>query len=583
MLLARLSMLSTRLHAPIIHQNVKIINQFLYVKKPVQISNYTTGLEPKNPDVFGDLAGNKFEQIELDDDEQELEKFETNEHCVPKRLKPRPSQYAKMIEQHRNKGDMSSAMKVLDLVKENRDKPTYHMYNLLLKGWADQGDIRMCLKLLSIMKKKQLKKSGATYTSVLNACSNSNNREKALETLANIRLELIQNVAKLEEAHYNVMIKAYGKHNCLEEAFLLVDEMVDKKMKISEITFNSMMYAAISDGANGLRYVLRVWHLMQRWRIKPSISTYNLLLRAIRDTKLGDLKVNDLLLEHNERSRILWSDCLTPDLLANPPVVSSLVDGLIKKNYIMESAPAVGDTALSVIENGSNTNIELEAIHEKNKLILFGGFSGFIERMNKDNVTPDAKTLTLMLNCAPESLAIENNLIEIARFNKINLDIDFFNMLIKKRSFRRDYKNAKEVLNDIQRIGVHPDVITWGVLALGCQSHEDALALLEGMDATGHTLNTVIAGALIGNACSTNQYKYILDIMRIMKEEKVAPSKHLYKIIDKFINRVENSLVEKKKKISREKLQRFKENIELFKKDYEKWKKNFDNYTEKTH
>lgn len=440
-------MLSTRLHAPIIYQNLKMINKFSHVKKHAQISNYTTGLDPKNPDVFGDLSGNKFEQLELDDDEKEIESFETNEHCVPKRLKLRPSQYAKMIEEHRNKGDMSSAMKVLDLVKENRDKPTYYMYNLLLKGWADQGNIRMCLKLLSIMKKKQLKKSGATYTSVLNACSNSNNREKALETLGNIRLELIQNCAKLEEAHYNVMIKTYGKHGCLEEAFLLVDEMVDKKMKVSEATFNSMMYAAISDEADGLRYVLKVWHLMQRWRIKPSLSTYNLLLRAIRDCKLGDLKVNDLLLEHSENSRILWNDCSTPDLLANPPVVSSLVDGLISKNYVMESAPAVGDTALSVIENDNdndnNTSIGLETIHKKNKLILFGGFNGFIERMKKDNVTPDPKTLTLMLNIAPASLAIENNIIEIARINKINLDIDFFNMLIKKRSFRKDYKNAK--------------------------------------------------------------------------------------------------------------------------------------------
>lgn len=103
----------------------------------------------------------------------------------------------------------------------------------------------------------------------------------------------------------------------------------------------------------------------------------------------------------------------------------------------------------------------------------------------------------------------------------------------------------QEVLNDIQRNSVYPDVITWGVLALGCQSHDDALALLEGMDATGHTLNTVIAGALIGNACSTNQYKYIVDIMRIMKEEKVTPSQHLYQIIDKFIAKVENNLIDK--------------------------------------
>lgn len=102
------------------------------------------------------------------------------------------------------------------------------------------------------------------------------------------------------------------------------------------------------------------------------------------------------------------------------------------------------------------------------------------------------------------------------------------------------------VLDDIQRSGVYPDIITWGVLALGCQSWDDARALLDGMETTGHTINTVIAGALLGNACSNKLYPYILDIMKRMEEEKVKPSDHVYKILDKFVTKVEESLKEKR-------------------------------------
>lgn len=445
MLSARFFILSTSLRT-------RISLRKLQVRKPLSISQKiplvsfenqirlfgTEQFAPKEPDSFGDIAGNKHERQELDEDEKEIEEFDKNEHPVPRRFKPRPSQYAKMIEEHRNRGDMDAAMKVLDLVKENRDKPTYFMYNLLIKGFADQGNIRMCLKLFTMMKKKGLKINGATYTSVLNACANSNDSQKAINAVDNIRLEFIQKSVVLNEAHYNVMIKAYGKHKRLVEAFSLVDEMIDKKIRVGEGTFNSLMFAAITDKENGLKHSLTVWHLMNRWRIKPSIMTYNLLLRAIRDTKLGNLKENDMLVNNVENTRVLVGACMVPDLLARPPVVSSLLHDAAKS----QDVPAL-QSASAVANIDEPKEIVLEEIHKNNKLILFGGYSGFIERMIKDGVTPDARTITLMLDVVPDSLSIENNLIQLAREKKITLDVDFFNMLIKKRSFRRDYKNAK--------------------------------------------------------------------------------------------------------------------------------------------
>lgn len=105
----------------------------------------------------------------------------------------------------------------------------------------------------------------------------------------------------------------------------------------------------------------------------------------------------------------------------------------------------------------------------------------------------------------------------------------------------------QQVLDEIQVSGLRPNVMTWGVLALGCQSRTDAQALLDGMEATGHTLNTVIAGSLIGNACSQNSFMYILDIMELMWKNRVTPSEHLYTILDKFQQKISDIILKKVK------------------------------------
>ena len=101
-------------------------------------------------------------------------------------------------------------------------------------------------------------------------------------------------------------------------------------------------------------------------------------------------------------------------------------------------------------------------------LALIGGIGGFFNQMRKDNVVPDIKTLTLLLETAsPEPLQekVNNNsqwelkfdilqdlllifsnyqmLIEYADKFGVQLDIDFFNLLIRKRQLRYDKQGAK--------------------------------------------------------------------------------------------------------------------------------------------
>jgi len=369
----------------------------------------------------------------MDEFEKKEEEFQNTEKSIPRWMKYSLGQYSKMIKSHLDKNDLKSALKVLDLIKEKQDKPTMYIYNLLIRGFARQGDMKRCFSLYNKAKKRGLEPNAATYTSLFNACALSDNNTLALEHLNNLRRLLYDRKFPLNVTHYNVMIKAYSWKNKIVEAFQLVDEMKDKRLHIGESTYNSLLHGTISDKEFGLQYALIVWHLIRLRNITPTLTTYNLFLRAIRDTKFGNLKLNSNLITGPKEIKILLKDNERPDLLAVPPILSTL--SLIEKeqNVIQYTKQDV-----SVIDS-----VSLNDILINNRLILFGGLEGLLERMTNDQVKPDAKTITLLLDLIPNTVTIEDLLITIAEKNNIELDVDFYNMLIKRRNIRSDFKAAK--------------------------------------------------------------------------------------------------------------------------------------------
>ncbi|KAG5315909.1 PTCD1 protein, partial [Acromyrmex insinuator] len=498
-------------------------NEQLQYKLQFLVSNFCTEKFPRSANVFGDISGRKFERIPMDEREQEEEKFQDTEARVPRRLKPSLGQYAKMIKSHISKNDLNSALQVLDLMKENRDKPTMYLYNLLLYGLAKQGDVKQCFSLYNKAKKYGLQPNAATYTSLFNACALSDNSEVALEHLNRLRKSLYERQFSLNDAHYNVMVKAYSWHGQIVKAFQLADEMRDRRIPIGEITYNSLFHGAISDKEAGLRHALIVWHLMRMKNIKPSLTTYNLLLRAIRDTNLGNLKPDDVLLSGFDQTRVSMLEGEKPDLLASPPMLSTLLPMGKEQNIVQR------DTDVTV-----QNSINLNDVLIKNRLILFGGVEGFLSRMSNDGVTPNIKTITLLLDLIPNTVPAENILIKTAEEKNIELDIDFFNMLIKRRSIRFDYKAAKEVISIAEKKGLSPNVMTFGVLALGCQELMQAQEFLEGIEVFGYKPNSVIIGTLIDTACHKKNFGYLLFMMRYMMENRTRPTAQTIEIIKKF-------------------------------------------------
>lgn len=210
-----------------------------------------------DPDSFGDLGTDKYIRHKMTEDEIKEEEFVNNEAQVPKHLKLRPGQYIRIMKNHLEKGDLKSAVEVLDMMKAVRDKPSEYMYRLLITSLADkEGNLEKAFQLFFQLKKSNQKINNKMFTSLVNACANSKNKIKAIEQLEYLREYFIKHQIPLNEIHYNAMIKAYGHHGYIFEAFQLVDEMRDKKMSTGVDTFNNLLNATISCKDSGVRYAL---------------------------------------------------------------------------------------------------------------------------------------------------------------------------------------------------------------------------------------------------------------------------------------------------------------------------------------
>ncbi|KAG7205378.1 hypothetical protein KM043_007374 [Ampulex compressa] len=407
----------------------------------------------------------------------------------------------------------------------------------------------------------------ATYTSLFNVCSRWNNKKQALEHLNSLRESLYIKGYVLNNTHYNTMVKAYGMHGDLLTAFQLVDEMKDKDIPIDEITYHSLMHGAISDKECGLRHALAIWHMMRVHGLKLNVLTYNLLLRAIRDTKFGDIRADDFLIQGVEHSRICINESERPDLLANPPVLSTL---LLPKPENKMDEPLSNDVSNNHWISCNNVNDVLES----NPLVLFGGCEGILSRMEKDNLLPDERTLTMLVELLPKSTSAENALTAYAKRKNIKLNIGYYNTLMKKRCMRQDYKNAVAVLGELQQNHMAPDIITFGVLALSCVKRKQALEVIEGMEAIGYKPNTIIMGTFIKKACVRKNFDYALHMMKYMSKNHIKPTERTLNTLDQFESNVKimiNKGTDKPvtKRILKKKLSQFEEQYRAWKKQWE--------------
>lgn len=110
----------------------------------------------------------------------------------------------------------------------------------------------------------------------------------------------------------------------------------------------------------------------------------------------------------------------------------------LSETNIASSIPDLLDPQLAV-----DNSVELRLPESaSDRLTMLGGVSGMLARMDHDRAKPDVKTFSLLLDVMPLSPDDETDLLSAMDFYDIQADVDFYNMLIRKRNFRRDLAGA---------------------------------------------------------------------------------------------------------------------------------------------
>lgn len=486
-------------------------------------------LAQNDPDIFGD----RIEKDTQDVDDIAEEKFIENPPNKSQKLSTK--QYADIIKDHLQNNRIKEAIDTLEIrmIKEDRVKPENYIFNLLISGCAHVGYSKKAFNLFTKMKQRNLKVTGGTYTSLFNACANAPWTNDGLNKANRLREIMLEKGYHPNESNYNAMIKAYGRCGDIQTAFQLVDEMTTKKLEIRVITFNHLLQACASDANLGFRHALLVWHKMRSRRQIPDLYSFNLMLRCVRDCNMGDMSTS----QHFLRTLLPPDDgkTIANQLALNGPTNTHTAalenDEATAVQSVTESNDATPNLLAKNPHLGNLISIG-DICRPEDRLLLLGGMHGFIREMESVKAEPTIKTVTALLEVIPNTLAVEKNLIVLIRRLNIRCDIDFFNILIKKRSLRFDYDGAKAVLKMINTAGLEPDIVTYGVLALGCASKSDAQNLLQEMYTKGLRMNIQILGAMLKCGCVQHNFEYILEIMKIVKDERMKPNEqfltHLY-------------------------------------------------------
>lgn len=519
----------------------------------------------QDSDSFGTLGVKVLASDNDLNDEGDIEEEKYLKHPPKRSQQLSIKQYADMIKDHLKYHQVKEALDVLEVrMKEDRVKPDNYLFNLLINGTAKVGYSRKAFNLFTQMRQRGLKVTGATYTSLFNACANTPWQQDGLNKAHHLREIMLEKGYEPNASNYNAMIKAFGRCNDLKTAFTIVDEMSDKKILIEVETFNFLLQACASDKEFGFRHALLVWHKMYQRRLKPDIYSFNLMLRCCRDTNFGDVESMTEVLQ----TILLSADSSVDEFQLEANNSKDEASLVVKKGKEAEVQPDPAPNLLALRPHLGNLISLNEVKKPEDKLLLLGGFSGFLATMKDFNVKPDLKTYTELIEVIPPTYAAETRLLNQLKKHEIKCDTDFFNILMKKRSMRFDYEGAKEVIEMIEKVNLQPDIATYGVLALGCQSQEEARELIAEMNSKGIKMNAPILGAMLKSGCIKKNFDYIIEVLYIIKELNIKPNERMLECLEdllKICNRHKKKDVKVASKEFREDYSQFKRRLQAWK------------------
>lgn len=510
-------------------------------------------IEKDSADIFGTLdplqkVAQNFRRDELDDQDGE-EEFEAKISDV---FRPKPFDYVLKINRLLDKKsggifDLAAALKVLDdeMAKECV-KPTPEIFRLVIHGCGKVGYVDKAFQLHRQYVQRKMEHNWGIITDLFNACANCpiESRTRALKHATSLRDRLMQRYSAVwPKPVYNSMIKAFGRCGDLEMSLCILDEM----RGVDAYTINHVLQACISDRQAGFRHALIVWRKMMKKKIKPSVQSYNLLVRAVKECGAGDESFTaDLLIEamspqdvrqyrkrldrsaklltlQSSQDSVQWWEMKSTEQPVESRQVprdssNAKVPSLVENTVSVEHLVGVGDLSCA-----------------SQRFRLFGSLERFIaQAVEVDKVQLDIKTFSLLLHCIDNTVEAEEELLGHIKRLQVQTDVDFYNQLIRRRASRQDFQTGRDVIRLIGEDGHSPSVQTFGCLAMCCHSTKMIKQFLATMTRQNVRPNMIILTTLMKNASFRKNPHDMVVLLQKLDQHSLTPDVKLLKVVDQF-------------------------------------------------
>ncbi|XP_043097755.1 pentatricopeptide repeat-containing protein 1, mitochondrial [Puntigrus tetrazona] len=460
-----------------------------------------------------------------------------------------------------------------DMLKGERLQPEEFNYTVLIGGCGRVGYLKKAFQLYNNMKKRGIEPSDATYTALFNACAESPWKQAGLEQALNLKQELLRKNIPLRAITQHALLKTVAIAGDLKSCFQILREMLQNGQPITQETFHYLLMSCVKDKQHGFRLALQVWHQMIRIGIKPDAQNYNILLRVARDCGIGDtglafallLKRTDEVTPKLTSGRKSRRTKVKEEMLCQHLDMDAFESELFADTHIQENEQVKEtdfclpnakeqckiDTSpnetqmVSVSQSGSLTCqsqssrlpnlLDPSTCHSgvvalgpvksaADRLALIGNLEGFLEKMVKDGLEPNIKTVTLLADVMePDSQSVQS-LINVAKNSGVTLDEMFFNIIIRRVAKAGDLDGAKAVKALMVNRGLVANAQTFCGIALACRRQKDAVQLLTEMESCGLVPNAHVYSALISQAVKRLDYAYLQELLQHMHKLQVPPN-----------------------------------------------------------
>ncbi|KAM6424235.1 pentatricopeptide repeat-containing protein 1, mitochondrial isoform 1-T2 [Liasis olivaceus] len=471
------------------------------------------------------------------------------------RLWPEERNYTVLIGGCGRVGYLKKAFRLYNDMKKRDLTPTLATYTALFNAcaespWRDSG-LQSALKLRQQLIQKGVELNPIAYRALLKVCALCSDLHMCFDVLK----EMVGKGHQITTDTFNVLLMGCinDKEDGFRYALQVWQQMAKLDLKPDRYTYNLMLTAAKYCGLGDPGVASKL--LLGPSEERPTILRLNSGReqgtkgqRRKRDNvpALVSLNVealekrmfpeNDTKTEKHDGNRDSTEDCTKPKTSDSFDLSGCVTDRSLvisdQNQLVPESTeeksflePTFPFPNLLDLQSPGPDVISLGTVATPaDRLALMGNMEGFLKKMKDDKVAGNIRTFILLAeNVEPDSPS-EASLLTVMEENSVKPNVAFFNTLIRKKSKRTDLEGAKSWLPLMMKKGVSPDLYTFCNLAIACRRREDGMQLLSDMKRSGIKPNVQIYGALINAAVKRLHYTYLIEILKDMSRNQVAPN-----------------------------------------------------------